>query len=164
MNSKTSQYKFPLPPPPSGTPPARGENAGCPEWLHERSKCLLRNLRNLRETKKLLCEASRDTWILTYPLRTCGARLAPSELGGVPPLGGEGVISGGHCGMSRMVARAKQVPSAKSAESVWDKNICEKDTWDTWRKFNLTTGRTDFFTQDNIKSKSSYDLSRNKTV
>lgn len=34
-----------------------------------------------------------------YPLRTFGARLSPSELGGVPPKGGEGVISGGHCGM-----------------------------------------------------------------
>ena len=62
---------------------------------HERSKCLLRNLRNLRETKKLLREASRDTWILTYPLRTFGAR---------PP------DSGGHCGMSRMAAQRSLCP------------------------------------------------------
>ena len=41
-------------------------------------------------------------YLFTYPLRTCGAR---------PP------DSGGHCGMSRMAARAEQVLSVKSADS-----------------------------------------------
>ena len=78
--------------------------------------------------------------LFTYPLRACGARLSPSESGGVPPPGGEGVISGGHCGISRMAARAKQVPSAKSAESAWDKQLLREATRDTWRfKYPLRT-------------------------
>ena len=48
-------------PPTAVLPLTQGKSAECPEWPHERSKCILRNLRNPRETKTICEKDTRDT-------------------------------------------------------------------------------------------------------